>query len=48
MSLGNNFKEDKMDNLLLDAETLFLTADIVDNYCAKQREIINVYYQMNV
>lgn len=33
-----------MDNLLLDAENLFLTSDIVDNYCAKQREIINVYY----
>lgn len=33
-----------MDNLLLDAETLFSTADIVDNYCARQRETINVYY----
>lgn len=33
-----------MGNLSLDAETLFLTADTVDNYCAKQREIINVYY----
>ena len=33
-----------MDNLLLDAEILFSTADIVDNYCAKQRETINMYY----
>lgn len=33
-----------MDNLLLDAETLFSTADIVDNYCARQRETINIYY----
>ena len=33
-----------MDNLLLDAETLFSTADIVDDYCARQREAINVYY----
>ena len=33
------------DNILdLDAESLFSLADIIDGYCAKQREIINVYY----
>lgn len=33
-----------MDNLTLDAEALFAIADIIDGYCAKQRETINVYY----
>ena len=33
-----------MDNLTLDAESLFAIADVIDGYCAKQRETINVYY----
>lgn len=33
-----------MDNLTLDAEALFAIADVIDSYCAKQRETINVYY----
>lgn len=33
-----------MDNLTLDAETLFAIADVIDGYCAKQRETVNVYY----
>lgn len=33
-----------MDDLVLDAESLFNIADIIDAYCAKQREVVNVYY----
>lgn len=33
-----------MDDLTLDAESLFAIADVIDGYCAKQRETINVYY----
>lgn len=33
-----------MENLTLDAESLFSIADVIDGYCAKQRETINVYY----
>lgn len=33
-----------MDNLTLDAEALFAIADVIDGYCAKQREIVNVYH----
>lgn len=33
-----------MEDLVLDADTLFGIADVVDGYCAKQREVINVYY----
>ncbi|MDE6435205.1 MAG: hypothetical protein K2L07_13355 [Lachnospiraceae bacterium] len=33
-----------MEELVLDAETLFNIADIIDGYCAKQREVVNVYH----
>lgn len=33
-----------MDDLVLDAESLFNIADIIDGYCAKQREVVNVYH----
>ena len=33
-----------MDDLVLDAESLFNIADVIDGYCAKQREVVNVYY----
>lgn len=33
-----------MDDLVLDADTLFGIADVIDGYCAKQREVVNVYY----
>ncbi len=33
-----------MDDLVLDANTLFSIADIIDGYCARQREVVNVYY----
>lgn len=33
-----------MDELVLDAESLFNIADIIDGYCAKQREVVNVYH----
>lgn len=33
-----------MDDLILDSESLFNIADIIDAYCAKQREVVNVYY----
>ena len=33
-----------MEELILSPETLFAIADIVDGYCSKQRETINVYY----
>lgn len=33
-----------MDDLILDAESLFNIADIIDGYCARQREVVNVYH----
>ncbi len=33
-----------MDDLVLDAESLFNIADIIDGYCAKQREVVNGYH----
>ena len=33
-----------MDDLVLDAESLLNIADIIDGYCAKQREVVNVYH----
>lgn len=33
-----------MDNFVLDADLLFQIADVIDGYCEKQREVINVYY----
>lgn len=33
-----------MDNLILDADSLFAIADVIGGYCAKQRETLNVYY----
>lgn len=33
-----------MDDLVLNAESLFNIADIIDGYCAKQREVVNVYH----
>lgn len=33
-----------MDDLVLDAESLFNIADIIDGYCTKQREVVNVYH----
>ncbi len=33
-----------MDNLTLDADSLFTIADVIEGYCAKQSETINVYY----
>lgn len=33
-----------MDNLILDAETLFAIADVISGYCAQQKETLNVYY----
>ena len=33
-----------MDDLVLDADLLFNIADIIEVYCAKQREVVNVYH----
>ena len=33
-----------MDNLILDADSLFAIADVISGYCAHQRETLNVYY----
>lgn len=33
-----------MEELVLDVEFLFNIADIVDDYCVKQREVVDVYY----
>lgn len=33
-----------MDDLILDADSLFNIADIIYGYCAKQREVVNVYH----
>ena len=33
-----------MDNLILDADSLFAIADVISGYCAQQRETLNVYY----
>lgn len=33
-----------MDDLVLDADSLFNIADIIDGYCAKQREVVSVYH----
>lgn len=33
-----------MDNLILDADSLFALADVIYGYCAHQKETLNVYY----
>lgn len=33
-----------MDDLVLDADLLYHVADVIGGYCAKQREVVNVYY----